>query len=89
MAQLGQLITERHEDLDVVMDDRTHLTLGRRLKDHVARGVPYVLLAGRRFLEAVPRLELVDVQSGEALDLTHLQTMEAVARIAATVAPCK
>ena len=63
----------------MVTDERSHLTLGRRVKDQERLGVPFLILAGKRYLEDVPRLEIINTETGESRYLTHLETMDFVA----------
>jgi hypothetical protein len=50
---------------DLLVDDRTHLTVGKRLLDATKLGIPYVVVIGRRCSNAVdePLIELHDLSS--------------------------
>ena len=46
---------------DVIIDDRTNLTIGRRLRDIQMAGFPYVIVFGRNLLdEDGPKVEVID-----------------------------
>lgn len=55
---------------DVVLDDRTEATIGRRLVDMKRIGIPWVVVAGRR-LKTEQLFEVVDVHRNETRFLTH------------------
>ncbi|KAI1297180.1 putative proline--tRNA ligase, mitochondrial [Halotydeus destructor] len=82
IKHLLETIARRHPLLDIATDDRTYLTFGRRIKDHIVRGVPFVIVAGKGMFELVPRFEVLMCDTNETLHLTHLQTMDFVATIA-------
>lgn len=50
---------------EVVLDDRTQLTIGKRLKDANILGYPYVVVVGNKAMEEQPVFELVCQHSGE------------------------
>ncbi|MBN3313323.1 SYPM protein, partial [Atractosteus spatula] len=54
---------------EVVLDDRTHLTIGKRLKDASRLGYPYVIVTGKSALEDVPTFEVCSQNTGETLFL--------------------
>ncbi|XP_069795020.1 probable proline--tRNA ligase, mitochondrial [Narcine bancroftii] len=56
---------------EVVLDDRSHLTVGRRLKDANRLGYPYVIIAGRRILEDPAIFEVNSQNNGRTLFLTQ------------------
>ena len=46
--------------LDVLIDDRSHLTIGRRRKDHWKAGVPFAVIAGRAVAtSSIPLFEVI------------------------------
>lgn len=55
---------------EVLMDDRTHLTIGKRLKDAKRLGYPYVIIAGKKVLDEPPVFEVWNQSIGEVLFLT-------------------
>ena len=64
--------------LDVLLDDRTHLTIGKRDKDHIMKGIPYVVIAGKSVAESgdgIPRFEVLSTLDGSRLFLTHCETL--------------
>lgn len=56
---------------EVVLDDRTQLTIGKRLKDANRLGYPYVVVLGQKAMEEQPVFEVVCQQSGETVFLTR------------------
>ncbi|XP_055077011.1 probable proline--tRNA ligase, mitochondrial [Periophthalmus magnuspinnatus] len=55
---------------EVVMDDRTHMTIGKRLKDAKRLGYPYVIVVGQGALEEQPKFEVICQKHGETLFLS-------------------
>ncbi|KAI4891913.1 hypothetical protein NFI96_030000 [Prochilodus magdalenae] len=55
---------------EVVLDDRTQLTIGKRLKDANRLGYPYVVVVGQKAMEEQPVFEVVCQQSGETMFLS-------------------
>ncbi|KAL6458154.1 hypothetical protein MHYP_G00333840 [Metynnis hypsauchen] len=56
---------------EVVLDDRTQLTIGKRLKDANRLGYPYVVVVGQKAMEEQPVFEVVCQQSGETVFLSR------------------
>lgn len=61
-------------ETNVLVDDRAHLTIGKRLRDAQRRGFPYAVVVGREATTPSPRLELHNISSGQTslLDRTEL-----------------
>lgn len=59
---------------NVMVDDRTHSTIGKRLRDAQRRGFPYAVVVGREATALSPRLELHNISLGQTslLDQTEL-----------------
>ncbi|GAB0099767.1 Prolyl-tRNA synthetase [Sergentomyia squamirostris] len=55
---------------DTVLDDRNHLTIGKRLLLAKRMGYPFVIVAGSKVTETPPLLELHHVETGKCLELT-------------------
>ncbi|XP_041646599.1 probable proline--tRNA ligase, mitochondrial [Cheilinus undulatus] len=55
---------------EVVLDDRTQMTIGKRLKDASRLGYPYVVIVGQGALEETPRYEVICQQMGETMLLS-------------------
>ncbi|KAG9350925.1 hypothetical protein JZ751_024814 [Albula glossodonta] len=66
---------------EVVLDDRTQLTIGRRLKDAGCLGYPYVIVVGRSAAEDLPRFEVRCQQSGETMFLSREGLMDLLSRV--------
>uniref|UniRef100_A0A672TV19 Probable proline--tRNA ligase, mitochondrial n=1 Tax=Strigops habroptila TaxID=2489341 RepID=A0A672TV19_STRHB len=60
---------------DSVLDDRTQLTIGKRLKDANKLGYPFVVIAGKRVCEDPPVFEVWNQNSGAGV---HPHVHEAV-----------
>ncbi|KAG7513246.1 hypothetical protein JOB18_002690 [Solea senegalensis] len=55
---------------EVVLDDRTQMTVGKRLKDANILGYPYVIVVGKGALEGTPRFEMICQQTDETMFLS-------------------
>ncbi|KAM3876336.1 putative proline--tRNA ligase, mitochondrial [Diretmus argenteus] len=66
---------------EVVLDDRTLMTIGKRLKDASRLGYPYVVVVGQDALEETPRFEVICQQTGEMMFLTKDGLVDLVGRI--------
>nr|XP_032826823.1 probable proline--tRNA ligase, mitochondrial [Petromyzon marinus] len=55
---------------DMLLDDRGQLTLGKRLKEADKMGLPYVVVVGKRTLEAGGEFEVLRTRDGETMFLT-------------------
>lgn len=55
---------------EVVLDDRTQLTIGKRLKDTNRLGYPYVVVVGQKAMEEHPVFEVLCQKSGETMFLS-------------------
>ncbi|KAM4872286.1 putative proline--tRNA ligase, mitochondrial [Thomomys bottae] len=61
---------------EVVLDDRTHLTIGNRLKDANKLGYPFVIITGKRALEDPAHFEVWCQNTGEVFFLTQEGVVE-------------
>ncbi|NWU95369.1 SYPM protein, partial [Upupa epops] len=66
---------------DLVLDDRTQLTIGKRLKDANKLGYPYVVIAGKRVCEDPPVFEVWSQNTGEVLFLTREGVIELLSKV--------
>ncbi|NXI35943.1 SYPM protein, partial [Galbula dea] len=66
---------------DSVLDDRTQLTIGKRLKDANKLGYPYVVIAGKRVCEDPPVFEVWNQNAGEVLFLTKEGVIEVLSKV--------
>lgn len=66
---------------DSVLDDRTQLTIGKRLKDADRLGYPYVVVAGKRVCEDPPVFEVWNQNAGEVLYLTKEGVIELLSKV--------
>lgn len=55
---------------EVVLDDRTQMTIGKRLKDAYRLGYPYVIVVGQEALAETPKFEVICQQTGETIFLS-------------------
>ncbi|KAM4806141.1 putative proline--tRNA ligase, mitochondrial isoform X1 [Urocitellus parryii] len=83
MGHLYDHITEALPQLhgEVLLDDRTHLTIGNRLKDANKLGYPFVIIAGKRALEDPAHFEVWCQNTGEVLFLTKEGVMEFLTQV--------
>ncbi|XP_035206870.1 probable proline--tRNA ligase, mitochondrial isoform X2 [Stegodyphus dumicola] len=61
---------------NVLIDDRTNLTIGKRVQESNSLGIPYVIVVGRSAQEELPRVEVIDMYKNEVSFLTHKETMD-------------
>lgn len=54
---LAKVICERFGE-DVLLDDRSNLTIGKRLLTAKALGIPFIIAAGRNIIDNMPLFEL-------------------------------
>ncbi|XP_032864628.2 probable proline--tRNA ligase, mitochondrial [Tyto alba] len=66
---------------DSVLDDRTQLTIGKRLKDANKLGYPYVVVAGKRVCEDPPVFEVWDQNAGDVFFLTKEGVTELLSKV--------
>uniref|UniRef100_A0A8C7Z7K1 proline--tRNA ligase n=1 Tax=Oryzias sinensis TaxID=183150 RepID=A0A8C7Z7K1_9TELE len=55
---------------EIVLDDRTQMTIGKRLKDASILGYPYVIVVGEAALQNPPTFEVICQQTAETLFLS-------------------
>ncbi|XP_030850738.1 probable proline--tRNA ligase, mitochondrial [Strongylocentrotus purpuratus] len=70
-----------HLAADLLLDDRGHMTIGRRVKDAAHVGYPLIVVVGKRALEADPKFEVINTASGSTEYLSKvdlLQRMETI-----------
>jgi len=78
MSRRGRIHVDETPGLDVLFDDRNNLTVGKRDKDHLMRGIPYLVIAGKSVMEGtngVMRFEVIRTRDGNKWFLTHEQTL--------------
>lgn len=51
--------------LDVLIDDRTNKTIGKRIKDHTQLGIPATVILGKGTLDSIPKFELMVKNSNQ------------------------
>ncbi|XP_046475439.1 probable proline--tRNA ligase, mitochondrial [Neodiprion pinetum] len=56
--------------IDVILDDRTHFTIGKRMIDARRTGYPYIVVVGKRSTEPRPMFEIHDLYEDKRLDLS-------------------
>ncbi|XP_034440000.1 probable proline--tRNA ligase, mitochondrial isoform X2 [Hippoglossus hippoglossus] len=66
---------------EVVLDDRTQMTIGKRLKDANRLGYPYVIVVGQGALEDTPRFEVICQQTGETIFLSKDGLLDLLGRV--------
>ncbi|KAM9327277.1 putative proline--tRNA ligase, mitochondrial [Gastrophryne carolinensis] len=65
------ICTVPHMRGEVVLDDRDHLTIGKRLKEAHMMGYPYLIVAGKRATESPPQFEVQNHRTGEVQYLSR------------------
>lgn len=66
---------------EVVLDDRTQMTIGKRLKDAGRLGYPYVVVVGQSALEETPRFEVICQKTAETLFLSKDGLVDLLGRV--------
>lgn len=66
---------------EVLLDDRTHLTIGNRLKDANKFGYPFVIIVGRRALDNPAHFEVWCQNTGEVVFLTREGVLELLSQV--------
>ncbi|OTF74777.1 proline-tRNA ligase, mitochondrial-like protein [Euroglyphus maynei] len=57
---LANVIRNRFGE-DILIDDRSNLTIGKRLLTAKTIGIPFILVAGRNIIDVRPKFELFDM----------------------------
>lgn len=55
---------------DVIVDDRTNLSIGRRLAEAKRVGYPLIIVIGKKAVEDIPRFEVYDLISNQEYEWT-------------------
>ncbi|CAG11600.1 unnamed protein product, partial [Tetraodon nigroviridis] len=66
---------------EVVLDDRTQMTIGRRLKDASKLGYPYVVVVGQGALEEPSRFEVICQQTGATMFLSQEGLLDLLGKV--------
>ncbi|XP_071117304.1 probable proline--tRNA ligase, mitochondrial [Haliotis cracherodii] len=66
---------------EVVIDDRTQMTIGKRLYEARRLGYPYIVVIGRKALEAEPQYEVIHTQDAEPVFLSRDQLQHRLASV--------
>lgn len=51
----------QNSNVESIIDDRTHITIGRRLIDARITGYPIVVIVGKKSLASQPQIEIYEV----------------------------
>lgn len=66
---------------EVVLDDRTQMTIGKRLKDASRLGYPYIVVAGLGALEETPKFEVICQQTGNTMFLSKDGVLDLLGKV--------
>ncbi|XP_010213735.1 PREDICTED: probable proline--tRNA ligase, mitochondrial, partial [Tinamus guttatus] len=66
---------------DLVLDDRTQLTIGKRLKDANRLGYPYVVVAGKKACDNPAVFEVWSQNAGEVTFLTREGVIDLLSKV--------
>ncbi|CAG7786206.1 unnamed protein product [Allacma fusca] len=61
---------------DVILDDRTELTIGKRLMDLKKLGIPYAIVFGKGVTESIPLIEVLNVNTGDLQKISATQSSQ-------------
>ncbi|XP_026521709.1 probable proline--tRNA ligase, mitochondrial isoform X1 [Notechis scutatus] len=76
---VAEAIPQLKEEL--VLDDRTQFTIGKRLKDADKLGYPFVIVCGKKALDDPPLFEVCNQNTGETLFLTKEATIDLLCKV--------
>ncbi|KAH0560264.1 probable proline--tRNA ligase, mitochondrial [Cotesia glomerata] len=63
-------------NIDFIVDDRTNLTIGRRILDAKRTGYPYLIIIGKNSVQESPLFEVHDVNNKLVLDMSVDQLID-------------
>lgn len=69
-----EMLYER--DIDILIDDRIDLTIGRRMMDARRTGYPYIIVVGRTAMESNPLFELYDINNSQQSNISFDQLVD-------------
>lgn len=61
---------------DVLLDDRGHMTIGKRLQEAKRLGIPFIIITGKKVLEATPQIEIHRLASDSVDFVTHKELFD-------------
>lgn len=61
---LAEIIRERFGE-DVLVDDRSNLTVGKRLLTAKTIGIPFIVVAGKNIIDVKPKFEVFDMYDND------------------------
>ena len=81
VEEISKKVNDLFED-DVIVDDRSKLTVGKKLREASKTGYPYIILFGKKCVDVDPKLELHLLNSKTVIELRpdevieHLRTIK-------------
>ncbi|XP_061883552.1 probable proline--tRNA ligase, mitochondrial [Entelurus aequoreus] len=66
---------------EVVLDDRTQMTIGKRQKDASRQGYPYVIVVGQGALDHNPKFEVICQQTDETMFLSKEEVLQLLGKL--------
>lgn len=66
---------------NVIWDDRTNFTIGKRVQDAATLGIPFAVVSGSKVLEDIPKIEVIDLYRNETLMMTHKEVISFFTKI--------
>ncbi|RWS09381.1 putative proline--tRNA ligase: mitochondrial-like isoform X1 [Dinothrombium tinctorium] len=66
---------------DVIIDDRSHLTIGRRMNDNKLWGIPYIVVVGKKALNETPKVEMISAYNNESFEMTQSEIIDYFNRV--------
>jgi prolyl-tRNA synthetase len=65
---------------DVILDDRTHMTIGKRLKECKKLGFPFIIVIGSKSIESNPTVEVHNLRANTVNDMSSSDAINYVAK---------
>ena len=75
VEEISKKVNDLFED-DVIVDDRSKLTVGKKLREASKTGYPYIILFGKKCVDVDPKLELHLLNSKTVLELRPDEVIE-------------
>jgi prolyl-tRNA synthetase len=78
-SSVSHFTDEIYQQLDdAVVDDRTSMTIGKRLMEAKKLGIPHIIVIGAKAAETEPKVEVIDTANNFSTDMTICDAINAV-----------
>lgn len=80
VSNLYQVLNQNVFNDSVIIDDRTRLTIGKRLVDATKFGYPLIIVIGSKAAEEDPKFEIHEINENKVVDLRFNEILEHLKR---------